>query len=545
MKWSLRSEPTGQSLTDLHTTEFARVADLYHGQDPQSLTTYRNRQRALETQFSAAHRQQLVETLRPFLASVEAPEAAHRELERLLHPEATVVIAGQQAGLFTGPLYSVYKALSAVGMARRMEAELGKPVVPMFWIASEDHDWGEVDHAYLLDAGDNVRRLRLSDPAPLHQMVHHQTLSRESVTGILNALEETLPAGPWRSEVLQAVGEAYRSSSTLVGAFARLMYKLLGDTGLVMLDPCLPGLRALVGGVWRDVMEKQNELSKRLEARYSEVSGRGFVPAVVRDESNTTLFYVMDGKRYVLERTDNEHRLRVRGVGVEDSIEGWLRKAEQSPTSFSSNVLLRPVVQDHLLPTLCFVGGPAEIAYHALSGAVFETLSRTMPPLLLRDRLTLYPPTVLRNMEKWEISASELTRPVNLESRAVNELGGDAFDEILSTMAKETEARWSNWASQFESLGPQVQAMAKSQVKREIAGMNKTTSKAKNLFVRAHETELRQLRHIERWLWADGHAQERRLCPLNFWARYGLDWLQQLPFWGDYTKERGVFDVLL
>ncbi|QSO53883.1 bacillithiol biosynthesis cysteine-adding enzyme BshC [Alicyclobacillus curvatus] len=545
MKWSLRSEPTGQSLTDLHSTDFAQVADLYHNQNPQSSATYRRREQTLQPKFTMPHREQLVEALRPFLASIDAPAAARKEVERLLDPEATVVVAGQQAGLFTGPLYSLYKALSAVGLARRLEAELGKPVVPVFWIASEDHDWGEVDHAYLLDASDNVKRIRLPEPAPLHQMVHHYPVSRPSAQAVLEELARTLPQGPWRSEVLEAVEECARKSTTLVGWFASLMYRLLGDTNLVMLDPCLPGLRQLVAHVWSDVVTKRDELATRLDAKYTEVLRRGFEPAVIRDDENTTLFYVADGKRYVLERTSIPNRLRVRGLGVEDSVQGWLHKIEESPTSFSSNVLLRPVVQDCLLPTLAFVGGPAEIAYHALSAAVFETLGRELPPLLLRDRLTLYPPTVLRSMEKWEISMADVGRPADLESRAVHALGGTEFDIEYERMLLQTKERWQRWGEEHASLGPQIQMMAEAEAKREAAGIHKTTQKAKNFLARIHETELRQLRHVERWLWVDGHQQERRLCPLNFWTRYGLDWLLELPFWGDYSLPRGIFDVLM
>ncbi|MCL6637280.1 MAG: bacillithiol biosynthesis cysteine-adding enzyme BshC, partial [Alicyclobacillus sp.] len=136
-------------LTDWHGQEFARVAHLYDGQDPRRLETYQQRAASVLPRFTAGHRAQLVATLRAHMTALGAPAAALAQADRLLDPESVAVVTGQQAGLFTGPLYTVYKALTALGLARRLEAELGRPVVPVFWIAAEDHDWAEVDHVYV------------------------------------------------------------------------------------------------------------------------------------------------------------------------------------------------------------------------------------------------------------------------------------------------------------------------------------------------------------------------------------------------------------
>lgn len=545
MKWTLHPESTGQPITDLHQTDFSSVAEMYHNQNPGLPDTYIERARVITKDFSASHREALIGTLEPFLQELGAGEAAFTQLQRLADPNSVVVVAGQQAGLFSGPLYSVYKALSAVGLAKRLEKELGRPVVPVFWIASEDHDWGEVDHAYLLDREDEVRRIRLPQSAPLHQMVHSFAVSAESGQTVLRQLEEVLPEGPWRHEVIQAVTETFEPGTTMAVWFGKLMYRILGDVGIVLSDPCLPGLRHLVGGVWKSVIENQSVLSENVTKKYELVEERGFTPAVVRDESNTALFYVEDGKRYVMERTDNPNTLRVRGLGIEREVSDWIRLAETTPTSFSSNVLLRPVVQDFLFPTLAFVGGPSEIAYHVLSAGVFETLSHNMPPLVLRDRLAVYPPSVVRNLEKWGYTQEDVLRPRDLQGEVTDTLGGSELDNECALMVSSVESRWESWREQHDALGPQVRAMADAQSRREVAGIRRTFTKTKRLLSQKHDTEVRQLRHIERWLWVDGHPQERRLCPMNLWSKYGLDWLKELDVWGDYREISGVYHVTL
>jgi uncharacterized protein YllA (UPF0747 family) len=264
----------------------------------------------------------------------------------------------------------------------------------------------------------------------------------------------------------------------------------------------------------------------------------------VRDPLNTTVFYVHQGKRYVLETT-GDHRLRARGLGVEKPLAEWRALAEEHPEQFSSNVLLRPVVQDHLLPTLVYLGGPAEVSYHALAGAVFEVHNRQLPPLMLRHRLRLFTPTVVRHMAKWGLTADDLAQPLQVSDWLRFKLEGSALDDAFAQLRDQTRERWESWAEQFARLGPQIQDMAARQIQRELKGIDKLHRKTKRLFDLNHETELRQLHHVNRWLWTDGAVQERRLSPLNTWAKYGLRWLVESPLWAESSGGLAAFDVYL
>lgn len=542
LKWTVRTEPTGNLLADLHTTAFAKVAHLYDHQDPHLLQTYQTRANQIAPLFSADRRRRLVAALRPYLQEIDASAAAFDQLDRLLDERTVAIVTGQQAGLFTGPFYTIYKALSAIGLAQRLDRDLGRPVVPVFWVASEDHDWAEVNHAYFLDRSDALQKIQWPHDPQAHQMVFHHPLAEIDVDQVIQDVFRLLPDGPLKAETLRMFRNTWHSGDSLSTWFARVMAELFRHSGLVLLDPCLPALRDLVAPVWHRALEGVPEAQQALEQAYDEVRALGAEPAVIRDRENTTMFYIMDGKRFVLE-TDGPGRLRVRGVGLSKPVAQWQRLAEETPHAFSSNVLLRPVVQDHLVPTLAYVGGPSEIAYHPLSRAVFHTHGRTLPPLLLRQRMTWYPASVLRNLAKWKIDVSALLTPTDLVTAHLNDLGFARIDAAFEGIREETVRRWDIFATQIDDLGPQVQTMARAQADRERAGIRKLETKVRRLFEQRHAAALQQLRQIERWLWTDGHPQERRLSPLNVLIRHGAAWVQQLPAWGDYPNVGAVYHV--
>ncbi len=542
MEWTLRTEPSGHALTDTHQTAFETVADLYHHQNPAELSTFQRRAEQVEPWFPPARRAAVVARLRAYMETLGAPAASLQLLEKLLDPRSVAVVTGQQAGLFTGPMYAIHKALSAIGLAEQLEASLQRPVVPVFWVASEDHDWGEVNHAYILDSDESVRMLRLSQEVPLHQMVYHTRLMPGSVEAVLTEAHQRLPEAPYKADVLNTLRQLYDDGMTMSDWFARQLLSVLGERGIVLIDPCVPGLRELAAPVWKHALEQVDAVQDELEKVYRAVEARGFQPVVVRDADHSTVFYVEDGKRYVLERTRSGF-LGVRGRGIEKTVAEWVSLAEEEPTRFSANVLLRPVVQDHLLPTLAYVGGPAELAYHPLSGAVFQCHGRSLPPLLLRHRVRLVPPTVRRHMAKWGLTLEQLSAPLNVSDWLRTRLQGSVLEDAVAQLKSDTEARWRRWIEQFDHVGPQIRELTERHIARELEGIERVARKTKRQFELQHAAELRQLNHVNRWLWTDGHPQERRLSPLNVWTRYGLEWLVSAPFWRTSPLHLAALDV--
>ncbi|GLG01125.1 putative cysteine ligase BshC [Alicyclobacillus hesperidum subsp. aegles] len=543
MKCTIHQAPTGNRLTDAYLFDFASVAHLYDGQNPTLESTYITRADKVVDWFDQAHRQQLVDALTVYSLQIGASAVQREAIAKLLDPRSVAVVTGQQAGLFTGPLYSISKALSAIGVAAEMERILSRPVVPVFWIASEDHDFGEVDHAYVIDRDDVVTRIRLQHHFDPHQMVYHTPLAEGQVVSAIHEVDQLLPEAEYKTQLLHSLASAWQEGDSLAVWYARLLAQLLRNHPIVFLDPCLPALRRLAWPAFAHALQHVEDVQANLEQAYGEVVAGGFVPEVVRDPLHSTVFRVVSGRRYVLERADGG--LRTRGHGEEKNISDWLAVGEQEPTAFSANVLLRPVVQDYLLPTLAYVGGPSEIAYHALARAVFHAHERSLPPLIMRQRMRIAVPSVWRAMTRWQIEFAQVREPADL---VYTYALGDLANDIEACTEQEVAAigqRLLDISTKYRELGPQVDMLVQRHMKREAELWAQLRRKLLHLAERRRGDDVRQLRRIERWFWTDGHEQERRLSPLNLWSELGCDWFGSLPVWGSVGQPGAVLEIVV
>lgn len=543
LKCTVYEAPTGNPLADAHLFSFDRVHHLYDDQDPRDIATYRARAEAVLRSYAPATRTSLVQALRVFHGEIGASAAQNRALERLAEPGALAVVTGQQAGLFTGPIYSLAKALTAIGVARELERQLERPVVPVFWIASEDHDAEEVNHAHVVDRLGEVGRIQLPHRFEPHQMVYCEALEVRDVKSVLNQADERLAETSHKLEALHAIWSAWREGDSLATWFARIMAKVFAEHGLVFFDPCLPAVRRLAWPVFRQGLEAVRDVQRRLDDAYAEVERAGFVPEVVRDPRHSTVFAVMDGKRFVLE--ESAAGFVARGHGEAGALSEWLERGDLDPTGFSANVLLRPVVQDAVLPTLAYVGGPSEIAYYPLSRGVFHAHGRRLPPLILRQRMRLVPPSVARLMRKHHLSLDELRDPLDLVASRMRADVSEPLRREVDGWLESVRAKLASLQASYTELGPEVPAILERHVQVEERAWRDLERRVERAWKRRREGELRQLRQIERCLFPDGHPQERRLCPLNFWSEVGTQAFAELPTWSSISQMGPVLDVVI
>ncbi|WAH35542.1 bacillithiol biosynthesis cysteine-adding enzyme BshC [Alicyclobacillus dauci] len=544
MKCTIHQAPTGNRLTDAQLFDFERVAHLYDHQDPTKDETFIRRAEAVTGWFTESHRRNLVETLVDYGKRINASTTQLAAAQKLLDSRSVAVVTGQQAGLLTGPFYSISKALSAIGLAVEMERLLGRPVVPVFWVASEDHDFAEVDHAYILNEDDDVTRISLKHQFDTHQMVFYSPLSDTQVREVLDVLRESIPELPYKSEMLHTLKVCWTDGDTLSVWFARVLARLLSKHPIVILDPCLPGLRQLVAPVFARTLRDFDVLQDNLAAAYREVEEAGFAHEVIRDPAHSTVFHVIDGKRYVIEK-NREGAFVARGHGKKLELPEWVDLATESPELFSSNVLLRPVIQDHLIPTLAYVGGPSELAYHPLSRAVFHTHERSLPPLIMRQRLRIASPGVWRTMNQWNVSFEDVHEPVDLVARHALQDVAESLHDRVSSLEQTLTTALQGFVDVYEEFGPQVRDIVNRQHRKQKTLLSKLEHKIYRLAERRRSDDVGQLRRIEHWFWTDGHEQERRLCPINVWAELGLTWFESLPTWENFRQPAPYVDIIV
>ena len=378
--------------------DFQRVAQFYaHVPDEEGA-----RAAAREVRLSPEVRRSVVSVLREQSRGFGADVETELSLARL-EKGAVAVVTGQQVGLFSGPAYSFYKALSAVTWARHL-TERGVDAVPVFWLATEDHDLAEVNHCFW-SSGKGLKRLELApDEDAAGRRVGEISLG-QPVSAIVRTAIDTLE-GSFRDEVARALQESYRREETLGSAFGKLMAQLLPRRGIVLLDPLDPRLHRLAAGIYRQALEQSEELARELIARNKLLDRSGYHGQVKVTQQSTLLFLNVDGKRQPLRRRNGKFS----AAGANYTAAELLAAIDKSPEAFSANVLLRPIVQDSLLPTAAYIGGPAELAYMAQAEVVYRRLLGRMPAILPRASFTLVEPAVARLMTKYGIELRDVLR---------------------------------------------------------------------------------------------------------------------------------------
>lgn len=489
---------------------------------PPNISDWLTRQTPAQ-RYDSARRQRVSDTLDRQNRSWNGSARSLANIERL-RAGASAVVTGQQVGLFGGPLFSLLKALTAVKLAEEATAA-GVDCIPIFWLATNDHDLEEVNHV-TIPGPDGLRTIA--------------TPSR----GVEDAPVGTVSFGPEIEEVVKSVidllgpvpaidllRESYRPGESLGSAFARLFAGLFGEFGVVLMDPSDAEFHAIARPIYTAAIEHAQEIDEALLARGKALESAGYHQQVKVTPSSTLLFTLKDGARIPIHRRVNGSDATSEFLIKDEKLtkEQLLQRIAQRPDDFSPNVLLRPIVQDHLLPTLAYTGGSAEVAYFAQVGVVYEKLLGQVTPIVPRFSATLVEPKPKSLLERYGLKLTDAFH------------GDDALREKVaaSTLPAELQAAFDRAARTLElSLTGVRDALARLD-KTLVEAADNATSKMQHqletLRARAARAELRQSeivgRHAQQLsnsLFPNKVLQEREIGAIYFLARYGVEFLQTL-----------------
>jgi bacillithiol synthase len=351
----------------------------------------------------------LVEELRRQAAHLPPSPARDRNLDLLCQPGTTVVVTGQQTALFLGPLYTLHKAATAVARARWLSERNGQPCVPLFWLQTEDHDWAEVARAeLLLPEGRKVFELPAETSEEARTSMAQRILPTE-VDTLAAALADVLEPLPHGAAVAALVGRHYRKGTSPGAAFAGVLTELFAEEGLVVLDPRTPAMARLASPVLHRAMVEQADISEALQTRARALAEAGFTEQVhTRPDASLAFFHPRGpaGPRYRLER--NGSGFCTPGGNVTRA--ELSRRLEEEPLCFSTSALLRPLVQDTLLPTAAYVGGPAECAYFAQLPPLYALFGLELPMVAPRARLRLLDERTRSRLDRLGLRPEDIDR---------------------------------------------------------------------------------------------------------------------------------------
>lgn len=443
-----------------------------------------------------------------------------------LRQGAAAVVTGQQVGLFGGPTFAIYKALTAVKLSEEA-TQAGVNTVPIFWLATSDHDLAEVNHVAFPGADGSLQTLATTSHDVPAAPVSAVLLGEE----ILPVVEQAA-ALLGESDATRFLREAYRPGETLGAAFARLYTQLFAEWGVILLDASDPELHRVAEPIYRSAIEKAETLNSALLTRGHALEDAGYHQQVKVVPSTVLLFTMKDGARTPIHRLgDGDHEFV---IGHEDAAQK-ISKAEllariaDAPEQFSPNVLLRPVVQDYLLPTLAYAGGAAETAYFSQAGAVYQVLLGRVTPIVPRFSATIVEPKIQRLIERHGITVLDVFKGPDAlrQELAARSLPGDlqtAFDVAKESLESNLTAIREKLEKLDRTLVDAAQTAA-SKMQHQLEKLHTQAARAEAL---KGELVGRHAETLSQALYPDKGLQERGIGGMYFVARHGLDLLQQL-----------------
>ncbi|MBT8398366.1 MAG: bacillithiol biosynthesis cysteine-adding enzyme BshC [Gemmatimonadetes bacterium] len=486
----------------------------FYGGSFRDPSSYREKAREVDARFHRDARQRALSMIGAHT------EPARDRLDRFLEEGGFFVTTGQQPGLFTGPLYSLYKALTAIRLASSLEPLLERPVLAMFWIASEDHDWEEADHTHLLDVGNELQTLRVPEQkGALHRPLHRIPL-HEGLVGVVDDFIGALPETDFSPGLFELIRGSYPTGQTLPGGFVEVMQEVLAELPIVFVDSADPMLKEASAPILFREMEEADEHEALLARVASHLELEGYHAQVPILEGGVNLFFEGEAGRDRLYRDGGAFRLNRAGTRME--LEEIRSKAQEDPSLLSPNVLLRPVVESALFPTVSYVGGPGELAYFAQLKDLFRAHGLEMPVVHPRHSVTLVEAKIGKILGKFHRTPDSLDRPHHelAAEIALEEVPPEvrrALGEIRGTVGKSAGAL----TKAVQKIDPTLKGPISHARNAAFAAFDEAERKILQALKRENEIALDQLEKAQRHLFPFGKPQERSLNAFYYLSRYG------------------------
>ena len=447
-----------------------------------------------------------------------ASEQTLHNIQRL-REGARAVVTGQQVGLFGGPLMSLFKIASALAITKQVQ-QAGIDCVPVFWLATEDHDLDEVNQSLFLSHDFRLVPFHASTAGAAGSPVAQIRFAQGTNTLVTRAAE--LLGDSLATDFLR---QSYAEGDTFSNAFARLYTRIFAQQGLILLDPADAELHSIATPLFRDALRRSAELDQAVLERNRELHDRGYHEQVKVTRESTPLFALAEGVRTPVHRANGGFTIGKQRYSGEE-LEQWV---QAEPGAFSANVLLRPVLQDYLLPTLAYIGGPAEIAYFAQAAVMYEKLLGRITPILPRMSATLIEPRVGRLLDKYQVKLPELFHG-ECELRdciAARMLPSELKEnfELARSAVQVNLHRVSASLRKLDSTLVEAAERAASKVRYQVDRLEKRAAHAE---LRRNELLARHAAQIENALYPNKSLQEREIAALYFYAQHGPELINRL-----------------
>ncbi|WP_173916569.1 bacillithiol biosynthesis cysteine-adding enzyme BshC [Halobacillus sp. Marseille-Q1614] len=481
------------------------------------------KKRLEEVQRREYQRKELVDVLTEENDRWGASEQTFHNIKKLGDRETTAVVAGQQAGLLTGPLYTVNKIISVLQLAKKKEKQLGVSVVPIFWIAGEDHDFAEINHIY-----------QEKDGQPKKYQVNTQLNEKLSVSDLpfekpvlFNWLSEVfagLPETEHTNDLFRQLEEMIEESGSYTEFFAKIIHELFKESGLILMDAHSRKIRELESSYFKTLLQKNHEIGEGVHDALQDHQKRGYPVPLDSEVEDAHLFYHHQQERVLLtKRPDGTFS------GKRDELtltyEELYKTAEDMPWLLSNNVVSRPVMQELLLPVLAFIGGPGEINYWSVLKPAFEAAEVKMPPVVPRLSFTLADRKTVQLLREYRLNSSEVIKhgAGHLKLNWLASKSAPPIEQLVSQVNDEMHRLHSPLREKASEISPDIEALAKKNWEYIESSLEFLRKRMVQSIEDRYQHELDGFDHLQLSLRPNGSLQERVWNILPWINRYGLD----------------------
>ena len=515
----LVQHPAGAAIVRDYLAGAERACELFGGPFG-TLAAFRRKAEDVDARFDREARGRAAE-------AVIVPEGASRErLDRFVEEGGYMVTTGQQPALFGGPLYGVHKALTAVRLAEALEAALERPVLPLFWVASEDHDWAEANHASLVGVDNELHRVEVASPDPRTHALHRIRLGSALETSVDEFLQ-LLPTTDFSEEYFTLIRDAFPAGATLPEGYHATLQGLLGRFGLYFTDAAHPAVKRHSRNALLAELERSEELEGVLRATASAVESAGYALQVPLLEGGLNLFLEGTQGRERLYREDGAFRLHSSGTRL--SAADVRSRFEDDPSVLSPNVLLRPVVESTVFPTLAYVGGPGEMAYFAQLSGYFRAHGIGMPVVYPRWAATPVEAKIRKVLVKFGLDVDALSRPFH---EIAGDIARDEMPEDVRSALGAVKGSIAAGVAELQKATARIDPTLKGPVQhvrsQAFGALDDVERKVVLAIKREREIALGQLQKAQVHLYPLGKPVDRVQSPFYFLTRYGGSLLDAL-----------------
>ena len=519
----MRNLPRLPRLVHDYFYDYGKVDEFYNGDFRDFAVFERQTERTIARPLP---RKSLAEVLTEQNQSYGCGSRTLDNIQKIARDRTCAIVTGQQVGLFSGPLYTIYKALTAIKLAEDLNQRGLGCFVPVFWLASDDHDLAEIDHIVLLDKDHRLENVRCPMPSGEAKIPASNVILPPDISDCLRRLEDFTRDSEFKAGIIEQLADAYRPGRSLVEAFARWMTRLFASSGLIFIDAGHPSFRALGKEVFYREIAEESPSTRAALATSEKLRRAGYDEQIHLHERILNVFYAEQGRRTI--------QLNATGFEIKDPPQAFLKEellalATEKPFLFSPNVLLRPLYQDALLPTVAYIGGPGEIAYFAQLKGVYERFRLPMPVIYPRKSVTIVEKKMDRILKKYGLTIPDIW------SKADHIIPEAAKAAIPESMEMGLRLARSHLDQDFESLAGEIAAfeptlknsagLAQGRMRQQWNFLEKKILQAAK---KRNEIAVQQLRQAIDNLYPNGNLQERVFNIVPNLIKYGPAFMDKL-----------------